>query len=83
MKKNNKRNFATASKTNSMMPKLDSSYKGFLLNHEDKIIYSLGSTDAEIRKGNEELLFRFGEIMERFPNYSVKVLHFVFLDLDT
>ena len=74
-----KRTFATTQKADKMLGKFDFSHKGFAVVHEERIVYILESTDAEIRKGNEALQNKFLELVNRYPNYSFSVLHIVFL----
>lgn len=46
--------------------KYDFTYKGFAIDHEEKMIWVLEATDIAIRNGNEELMMKFFEmIVER------------------
>ena len=54
-----KRNF-NINKAMGML-KYDVTHKGFALDHDEKIIYVLESTDYAIRNGNEVLLDKFAE----------------------
>ena len=46
--------------------KYDFTYKGFAIDHEEKMIWVLEATDIAIRNGNEELMMKFFEIPTRF-----------------
>lgn len=61
------------------MVKYDFTHKGFALDHAEKTIYVLESTDAEIRKGNEEVLNKAMALFDKYPTYSGAVLHVMFL----
>lgn len=74
-----KRTFATTQKANKMLGKFDFSHKGFAVVHEERIVYILESTDAEIRKGNEVFQNKFLELVDKYPNYSFAILHVMFL----
>ena len=60
------------------MAKYDFTHKGFALAHDEKTIYVLESTDAEIRKGNEVILNKALELFDKYPTYSGAVLHVKF-----
>ena len=53
--------------------------KGFIVCHDTKNIYIPEIIDAAIRNGNEDLLFDFFDVYAKHPDYSVSVLHLVFL----
>ena len=57
----------------------DFTHKGFALDHAEKVIYVLESTDAEIRKGNEVLMNKAMELLDKYPTYSGAILHVMFL----
>lgn len=59
--------------------KYDFTYKGFAIDHEEKMIWVLEATDIAIRNGNEELMMKFFEIHNKYPSYNGGVLHIIFL----
>ena len=59
--------------------KFDLTYKGFALDHEKKMLWTLEATDIAIQNGNEELLMKFFEIHNKYPSYNGGVLHVMFL----
>ena len=69
-----KRSFINTPKAN----KWDLTHNGFAVVHEERMIYVFESTDAEIRRGNDELQEKVLELVKRFPHYSWSVLHIYF-----
>ena len=61
------------------MAKYDFTHKGFALDHQEKTVYVLESTDAEIRKGNEDVLNKAIALFDKYPTYSAAILHVMFL----
>lgn len=73
-----KKNFNT-NKATYMANKLDFTNKGFVVDHAEKIIYTLEGTDAAIRKGDEAALDKAFALFNEYPNYSWGVLRVMFL----
>ena len=73
-----KRTFINTPKANRMVGGFDFSHMGFALLHEERTIFVLENTDAEIRMGNEDLLNKFFEVVEKYPFYECSVLHMMF-----
>ena len=65
-------------KATSMVNNWDFTYQGFIVDHKERTIFVLENTDAEIRMGNEDLLNKFFEIVEKHPTYDCSVLHMMF-----
>ena len=74
-----KRNSTSISKAISMAYNYDMSYKGFVIDHEKKMLWVMEATDIAIQNGNEELLMKFFEIRNKYPSYNGGVLHCIFL----
>lgn len=47
--------------------KYDFTYKGFAIDHEEKMIWVLEATDIAIRNGNEELILRLCRLRQALP----------------
>ena len=74
-----KRTSATTTKATNIMGSFDFTHKGFAIAHAEKTIYVLESTDAEIRKGNEAVVNKAMEILDKHPTYCFAILHVMFL----
>ena len=66
-----KRTFINTPKANGMV-------KAASMVNKERTIFVLENTDAEIRMGNEDLLNKFFEIVEKHPTYDCSVLHMMF-----
>ena len=65
-------------KATDMVSNWDFTYQGFIVDHNERVIFVLENTDAEIRMGSEDLLNKYFEILEKYPTYSSSVLHMMF-----
>jgi hypothetical protein len=73
-----KRTFINAPKVNTKANKMDFTHEGFIVVHEKKTIYVFDSIEAEIRKGNEDVLNKALEIFDMYPDYTAATLHMMF-----
>ena len=74
-----KRTFANTQSANCKVGRLDFSHKVFAVCHEEKTIYVLENTDAEIRNGNEVVLNKALELFDMYPNYQGAILQILVL----
>ena len=65
-------------KATSMVNNWDFTYQGFIVDHKERTIFVLENTDVEIRMGNEDLLNKFFEVVEKYPFYECSVLYMMF-----
>ena len=73
-----KRTFINTPKANTKTNKMDFTHEGFIVVHEKKTIYVFDSIEAEVRKGNEDVLNKALEIFDMYPDYTAATLHMMF-----